>query len=165
MQTLAGIGIGILFKAIAIPLQAKVNPDDVGLAVGTLVFFRLTGQVIGLAVSAAIFSNVYAVQVSRLRKLPSVAHQFTDGNTAIYAIAQLPSLDKFPAAKAEILGCYAVSLHWIWIFLAVLGPIGLFTCFFIKFERLEGEETGQQRSIETKPNSGNRSQRPQAVCK
>lgn len=151
LQTLAGIGIGVLFTVIAIPLQAKMHPDDVGLAVGTLVFFRLTGQVIGLAVSAAIFSNTYAARVAGLKDLPSVAQQFTDGNTAVYAIAQLPSLDMFPAAKVKILKTYAVSLHFVWIALAVLGPIGLLTCFFVKCETLESNETGQQSFIETRP--------------
>lgn len=45
LQVPGGKGVGILYTIIAIPLQANIHVDDVGLAVGTLVFFRLTGQI------------------------------------------------------------------------------------------------------------------------
>lgn len=144
LQVPGGIGVGILYTIIAIPLQAKMHVDDVGLAVGTLVFFRLTGQILGLAISAAIFSNTYTARVSRLENLPAVAEQFKDGGTAVYAIEKLSSLDGYPLAKQKILETYAVSLHYVWIALAVLAPVGLLTSLFVKCKPLNRDETGRQ---------------------
>ncbi|KAI3122535.1 hypothetical protein CBS147331_985 [Penicillium roqueforti] len=133
LQVPGGIGVGILYTIIAIPLQATMHVDDVGLAVGTLVFFRLTGQIIGLAISAAIFSNTYTTRASRWENLPAIAEQFRDGSAAVYAIGKLSSLDGYPLVKDKILETYAVSLHYVWIALAVLAPVGLLTSLFIGY--------------------------------
>lgn len=144
LQVPGGIGVGILYTIIAIPLQANMHVDDVGLAVGTLVFFRLTGQIIGLAISAAIFSNTFTTLALRWENLPAVAEQFRNGGTAVYAIEKLSSLDGYPLAKQKILETYAISLHYVWIALAVLAPVGLLTSLFIKCEPLNKDEIGRQ---------------------
>lgn len=144
LQVPGGIGVGILYTIIAIPLQATMHVDDVGLAVGTLVFFRLTGQIIGLAISAAIFSNTYTTRASRWENLPAIAEQFRDGSAAVYAIGKLSSLDGYPLVKDKILETYAVSLHYVWIALAVLAPVGLLTSLFIGCKPLKNDEIGRQ---------------------
>ncbi|KAI2686303.1 hypothetical protein CBS147355_1790 [Penicillium roqueforti] len=101
LQVPGGIGVGVLYTIIAIPLQATMHVDDVGLAVGTLVFFRLTGQIIGLAISAAIFSNTYTTRASRWENLPAIAEQFRDGSAAVYAIGKLSSLDGYPSKDTQ----------------------------------------------------------------
>ncbi|KAJ5184838.1 MFS transporter [Penicillium cf. griseofulvum] len=144
LQVPGGIGVGILYTIIAIPLQANMSVDDVGLAVGTLVFFRLTGQIIGLAISAAIFSNTYTTHASQWKNLPAIAEKFKDGSTAVYAIETLSSLDGYPSVKKMILETYAVSLHYVWIALAVIAPVGMLTSLFIECKPLNKDETGRQ---------------------
>lgn len=150
LQVPGGIGVGILYTIIAIPLQANMHVDDVGLAVGTLVFFRLTGQIIGLAISAAIFSNTYTTRASRWGNLPLVAEQFKDGSTAVYAIEKLSSLDEYPLVKRDILATYAISLHYVWIALVVIAPVGLLTSLFIKCKPLNKDEIGRQGFADTR---------------
>lgn len=73
-----------------------------------------------------------------------VAEQFKDGSTAVYAIENLSSLDGYPLVKRETLATYAISLHYVWIALVVIAPVGLLTSLFIKCKPLNKDEIGRQ---------------------
>ena len=57
LQIAPGIGCGFLLSALAVPLQASMAVDDTGVAMGTLVFFRAVGSVVGVSLGSAIFKN------------------------------------------------------------------------------------------------------------
>lgn len=57
-QVILGIGTGALFSILMLPMQACVQVDDMGLAAGILVSFRLFGGLIGLSLRSKCFNNV-----------------------------------------------------------------------------------------------------------
>lgn len=46
---ISGIGIGLLFPAMNLSIQASVEPEHIGTAAGMFTFFRAFGQTIGVA--------------------------------------------------------------------------------------------------------------------
>lgn len=56
LQVVAAIGIGTLFTLLNIPMTASVqDANDMGVAAGILVSFRLFGALIGLAICSSVF--------------------------------------------------------------------------------------------------------------
>ncbi|KAK2848493.1 hypothetical protein FQN49_005667 [Arthroderma sp. PD_2] len=148
MPVVVGVGMGVLFTVLIIPVQASVsNVDDMGLAVGLLVFFRLLGGLIGLALGSTIFSSVFAKSAETLGKLPSSLSHLGGGSDAIGFIPELREIqsDIPPEILARVLAAYSDSFHAIWLLLAGLASLGFFFSFFTKEVSMESEEMGRQR--------------------
>lgn len=62
---LVGFGIGPALAGYAIIVQAAVPADRLGVAAGTLTFFRRMGGALGLAVAGTVFNAAFASQVPR----------------------------------------------------------------------------------------------------
>ncbi|KAL9108703.1 MAG: hypothetical protein Q9227_006499 [Pyrenula ochraceoflavens] len=137
-----GLGCGLLLSALAVPLQASLSVDDVGVAMGTQVFFRAIGSVFGVAILSAIFTNQFGVGLREVHLSSSV--QLPDANDAMYFMSQISKLGLSDGDKVQILKVYAESVKYIWIFGSVLAFIGLVTSFFMKELSLESEELSRQ---------------------
>ncbi|KAF2679795.1 MFS general substrate transporter [Lentithecium fluviatile CBS 122367] len=62
-QVILGIGTGTLFSVLMIPIQACVHVDDMGIAAGILVSFRLFGGLLGLSMCSTVFTNVFEKKI------------------------------------------------------------------------------------------------------
>ena len=145
-QVIAGMGIGTLFSLLVIPMQASVqHVDDTGLAVGILVSFRLFGGLIGLAISSAVFNNVFEHHITSLGILPESVAILKDAREAIGFIPALRSVDLQPEMMALILRTYRESMKAIFLIMAGLGVVGFLTSLFTKNISLEKEDLGRQR--------------------
>lgn len=142
LQLSPGIGMGLLFPALGIPLQAAVSTDDAGVAMGTFVFFRALGSTIGVSIGSTIFSNVFSERLRHL-SLPS-NFPLTDGNKAINFIHTLRNIQLPVNLRIQILEVYAESFKFIWIVMACLSCIGLFSTFLMEEITLEREDVGRQ---------------------
>lgn len=142
LQIATGLGMGILYPALTIPLQAASTADDAGVATGILVFFRALGSVIGVSLCAAIFSNRFQNQLPGLNLPPALG--FQDASKAIDFIPRIQTLNITAEAKISLLEIYADSLKYIWVALASLSGIGLFSTLFIKELTLEKDDRGRQ---------------------
>ncbi len=120
-QILAGAGLGTLYPALTIPMQASVPEDDVGLAMGMFVFARQTGDVVGVAVGFTVFSNVFASQIKILYPLAPSLLSLENASEAIDFIPKLRDLVVDPVLKTGILRLYAESIRWIWVSMIVLS--------------------------------------------
>ncbi|KAL8653175.1 MAG: hypothetical protein Q9210_002248 [Variospora velana] len=71
VQVIAGIGVGTHFTVLIIPMQASLlHVDDMGLAAGIIVCFRLFGALLGLAIYASVFNNTFDQNIRSLSPLP-----------------------------------------------------------------------------------------------
>ncbi|KAI3321508.1 MFS general substrate transporter [Xylariaceae sp. AK1471] len=151
-QVIAAIGLGVHFVVPAISMQASApRVEDQGLAVGTLVSFRLFGALIGLAVGSTIFDNTFSQAISSLGPLPESVSVLSDAANAIGFIPNLRDVDISAELKAGIRMAYARSMRTIWYFLAAASGVGFFTSFLVQNMSIEIEEVGKQHMEEPSP--------------
>ncbi|KAJ4391880.1 hypothetical protein N0V93_005500 [Gnomoniopsis smithogilvyi] len=142
-HALLGVGIGTIFTASQVPMQASMTDvDDTGLAVGTLIVVRLFGALIGLAAGSAVFSSVFQKSIARLGPLPENVRQLQDSSQAIDFIPLLRELHL--QNESELVEVYRIAFRAIWIVLTSLSGVGLLACLSIKDLTLEREELGRQ---------------------
>ena len=140
LQVVAGLGIGNLFSLLVIPMQACVsNVDDAGLAVGILVSFRLFGGLIGLAICATIFNNIFEHRISDLGDLVGA-----DVREAISFIPALKASHLESSVLESIIDAYRESMMSIFLFLSGLGVVGFISSLFTKELTIESEDLGRQ---------------------
>ncbi|KAL8730120.1 MAG: hypothetical protein Q9181_004777 [Wetmoreana brouardii] len=142
LQVAPGIGTGFLLSALAVPLQASMTVDDAGVAMGTLVFFRAVGSVVGVSLGSAIFTNDFERRLKRL-SVPSTV-SLPDASDAVFFLTQIKDLDLPPHVRTSILQLYAAPVRFIWITVACLAAVGLVSSFFMKELTLERDEMGRQ---------------------
>lgn len=149
-QALLGVGIGTVFTASQVPMQASVaHVDDIGLAVGTLIVVRLFGALISLAVGSTVFSSVFQRSIAQLGPLPESVKLLEDSSQAINFIPQLRTVDV--QDKSELIEVYRIAFRAIWIVLTSLSGIGLLASLYIKDFTLEKEDFGRQGFEESSP--------------
>ncbi|KAI0835037.1 MFS general substrate transporter [Hypoxylon sp. FL0890] len=144
-QVIAAIGLGTHFVVPAIAMQASASRvEDQGLAVGTLVSFRLFGALIGLSVGSTTFSNTFSQSIARLGPLPESVALLSDSANAIGFIPSLRDVDVSPQLLDAIRMVYCTSMRTLWYFLAGASGLGFLTSFLIQNLSLETEEVGKQ---------------------
>ena len=142
LQVAPGIGTGFLLSALAVPLQASMTVDDTGVATGTLVFFRAVGSVVGVSLGLAIFTNEFQMRLDKLDISSSIS--LPDASDAVYFLTKIKDLDLPADVRVSILQLYAAPIKYIWITVASLAAVGLFSSFFMRELTLERDERGRQ---------------------
>ncbi|KAI1826771.1 MFS general substrate transporter [Xylaria intraflava] len=152
-QVLAAIGLGIHFVVPAIAMQASaLKAEDQGLAVGTLVSFRLFGALIGLAIASTIFSNTFSSSISSLGPLPDSVAILDNSANAVGFIPNLRDVNIPEALRDSIRMAYNDAMRTLWYFLAAASGLGFFTSLLIKDLSIETEDVGRQH-IEHAPST------------
>lgn len=72
------------------------DPDDQGFAIGLMVSFRLFGALIGLAVGASAFSNVFSNSIVSLESLPSALSVLGNSGASVNIIPHMRDLNLAP---------------------------------------------------------------------
>ena len=142
LQVIGGIGMGTLFPALAIPIQAAAGKDDAGLVTGIFVFFRALGSVIGVALGSSVFSNQFAEQLQSLDLPTDVL--LAVSSLSVDFVQRLETLQISEQLKAEILMGYAEGLRWVWVTLACIAAVGFLASLFIRGLTIEKTEVGRQ---------------------
>ena len=146
LQVIAAIGVGTLFTILTIPMTASVqNVDDMGIAAGVLVSFRLFGALLGLATCATVFNNVFEHRIASISALPTSVEALKDVREAIGFIPALRSIDVQPEMLHQILEAYRVSMMAIFLTLTGIGTIGFLASLLVKELTLEREDLGRQQ--------------------
>lgn len=130
INLISGIGIGLLFSALSLALQASVPQEHVAYAVGLLTFFRAFGQSIGVAVGGVIFQNRIKAELRRFPGLESQAIQYSNDAAALVQI-----IHRLPPDMPErqlLEKSYANAIRAVWIFLCALSAVAFFISFTIK---------------------------------
>jgi hypothetical protein len=95
---ITGVGIGGLFMAPLIALQAAMPSRDMAVATGALVLFRLLGSATGVAIGGTILNNQLAQRLSDIKGFEQINLQ---GN-----VQNLIRLDP-PELRDRVLTAYA----------------------------------------------------------
>jgi hypothetical protein len=96
-QIITGVGIGGLFQAPLIGLQAAMPTRDMAVATGSMVLFRLLGSATGIAIGGTILNNQLA---QRLGGIPGYTPTNIEGN-----VQELQDLS--PSIQSSVLTAYA----------------------------------------------------------
>ncbi|KAI1324246.1 MFS general substrate transporter [Xylariaceae sp. FL0255] len=150
-QLLAAVGLGVYFAVPAIAMQASAKVEDQGLAVGTMVTFRLFGGLIGLAIGSTIFSNSFSSSISALdlQSLPQYVADLGNSANAVAFITELRDIDIPDELRSAIRMAYNGAMRVLWYFLAGVSVVGLITSVFVQNLSIETEDVGKQHIQET----------------
>lgn len=154
LQIIAAIGVGSLFTMLTIPMTASVqHANDMGVAAGMVVSFRLFGALLGLASCSTVFNNVFQQRVAGIGTLPPSLEPLTDVREAISFIPSLRLIEVQPEMLIQVLDAYRVSMMAVFLTLSGIGAIGFFASLFTKELSLEREDLGRQRFESSRPES------------
>lgn len=146
LQVIPAIGVGTLFTILTIPMTASVqHADDMGIAAGMLVSFRLFGALMGLAICSTVFHNIFEQRIASIGALPSSVEALKDIREAIGFIPALRLMDLQPRMLEQIVEAYRVSMMAVFLTLAGIGAVGLFASLFTRELTLEREDLGRQQ--------------------
>lgn len=144
-QLIAGLGIGPLFQAPLIALQAHINPRDIATGTATLGFVRQLATTTGVVIGQVLFQNQMAGREQELVAAagPQLGETLAAGaaGAVTQLIAALPD-----AARSTVQYIVADSLQVMWIMFTAISAAGFVIGFFIKKRALTAEhketETG-----------------------
>ncbi|KAF5863476.1 hypothetical protein ETB97_009977 [Aspergillus alliaceus] len=126
LQVIAGVGIGTIFTVPPIPMQASApTAEDQSLAAGILVSFRQFGALIGLAVWATTFSNVFSRSIASVGALPESVALLSNAKETVGYIPPLRTVEIPLALKVAICEVYKEALRTTWYIVAGFGGGGV----------------------------------------
>ncbi|KAL6697131.1 major facilitator superfamily domain-containing protein [Trichoderma pleuroticola] len=142
-----GWGVGALLRVPQLPIQASVaNINDTGLVIGLMMFLRLLGGLVGLAISSSVFSNVFEPSISKIIPyLPAELQQLGDANMAIGFIPKLRTLDIPAESLLVIQKTYSDAFRAIFFAMTGASGLGLLSSLATEELTLDKEERGQQQ--------------------
>ncbi|KAF2868567.1 major facilitator superfamily domain-containing protein [Massariosphaeria phaeospora] len=145
-QVVLGLGLGPFWSVLNLPLQASMlNVDDMGLATGILVSFRLFGGLIGLALSSSIFNTVYTRKIEALGVFPPELAFLGDAREAVASIHLLREIDIPAELLDRVIDAYKISIYGVFWMIAGAGVAGFVISCLIKEISLEREDLGRQQ--------------------
>ena len=157
-QLIAGIGIGPLFQAPIIALQAHINPRDIGTATATLGFIRQLATSTSVVIGEVVFQNEMARKSGTLVRAlgPQLAQRLGGGNAGANTdvIMELPDGQQTVVRRA-----FANSLQPMWLMYTVFAAAGLIAAFFIGRKTLSKEHQETKTGLDAeKENAAQREQ-------
>lgn len=122
LNLVVGIGMGLLFPAMAFAIQAASTNADLAFAVAMFSFFRSFGQSIGVAIGGTIFQNEVKKKIMAYPAIASKAVEYSrDSTTLVQIIKALPD----GIEKTELKQSYADALKVVWITMCGLSALAL----------------------------------------
>ncbi|KAI0845707.1 putative MFS transporter [Daldinia vernicosa] len=147
-----GIGVGMLFTAELLAIQAATKPELNGEAAGFFSFIRIFGQALGVAVSGVIFQNSLKQKLFRIPGFASLADEYSRDATAIVAlIHDMADGD----TKARMIQAFSDALSSIWLSLIAFSAAGLLLSLTVKGYSMTQEHVTAQHLVQEKDGEGN----------
>lgn len=145
VPVLWGAGVGLLLRLLFLPNQASVlRVDDTGLAIGTLLTFRLFGGLLGIATCSSIFSGLYRNSIATIDGLPDYALPLKDPNQAIRLIHTLRTLKLPGNLLSAIQAAYLAPIRVIFYVMIGVGVLGLTSSLFLQDLDLKCTDNGER---------------------
>lgn len=142
LMLVSGIGIGLLFPAMALAIQASAPPKDIAIAAAMFTFFRCFGQTIGVAVGGVVFQNRMAANLASYPSLSGSAMSYS--LNVVSLIRQINTMPNGDPMKAILKTALAHSIRPIWALMCGLAGLALMTTVFIKHYDLNQKLTTEQ---------------------
>ncbi|KAJ1677158.1 hypothetical protein EV182_006752, partial [Spiromyces aspiralis] len=136
LQILAGIGVGIVFPSTIVAAQVAASPDMMAVSTTIVVFTRLLGGSIGLAILDAVYYNTLR---PRLGAIGAQHRRYKDA-----IMATQDSIDRVwtsgfpPGVLQEVVDAYYHSLHTVFLLMVPLAGLGFACSLLIKVRNQSG---------------------------
>lgn len=161
LMLVSGIGIGLLFPAMALAIQASAPAKDIAIAAAMFTFFRCFGQTVGVAIGGVVFQNRMA---ANLASDPSLSGSATSYSLDVVSlIRRINAMSNADPQKIILRTALSDSIRPIWALLCGLSGLALFTTIFIKHYDLnqqlstdqgfEGQEKKRMKEVGGDPES------------
>ena len=137
-QIVAGVGVGPLFQAPIIALQAHINPRDIGTATATLGFVRQLATSTSVVVGQVVFQNSMSAKTPQLATIlgPELAQRLSGSEAG----ANTQVINSLPGPQKEAVRvAFADSLVPMWIMYLAFSALGLLVGFCIKKKVLSSQ--------------------------
>lgn len=151
-QIIAGVGVGPLFQAPLVALQANIHTGDNATATATFGFIRQLSAAISVVLGTVIYQNVLGQRVQTIAALlgPETTAQITNS----FSGSQKSLIKSLPAdQRRAVLGAITFTFDHMWIFYTCMSAIGFALSLFLKPVVLNKEHTvaktglaGQERT-------------------
>jgi hypothetical protein len=100
-MVVVGVGIGLVMQVVVMATQNAVDRRDLGIATGTVSFFRSVGGSFGVAVFGAIFTCRLAGELARRLPADVLARARASGGGSATRSLSPRSLDALPASVRD----------------------------------------------------------------
>jgi len=150
LNLVAGLGLGILFPALASANQASVsNQRSLAIAVAMFGFFRAFGQAIGVAIGGVVFQNRMEANLLKYENLAPMANQYSaDAAGLVQIIKAMPD----GVDKQDLKQAYTDSLRIVWAVCCALSGAALLLSLLTKEYDLNLALQGDQGVRDKKSN-------------
>lgn len=138
----SGIGVGLLYPAMSLAIQASAPVEDAATAAGLFTFFRTFGQTVGVAIGGVVFQNRILTELRAIPDFTILAAQFgyTLGKVVMDAVALIPLINALPPDTPGVVDFRLVSaksIKTIWIVMCVFAVAGFISSCFVKGYHLD----------------------------
>ncbi|KAI0904291.1 major facilitator superfamily domain-containing protein [Ustulina deusta] len=135
-----GIGLGLLYTALAIINQAVAAEGLLTFAISMFIFFRMLGQCLGVAISGVTFQNQMKINLLHTQTQTDKAEEYSrDASSLVQILQTMPD----GLEKTELVQSYANSLKTVWAVMTALSSAALIRSFFVKHISLDRNHTGE----------------------
>jgi MFS family permease len=144
LSAVSGIGMGLLFPSIALALQSSVPQVDVAMSATLVLFFRSSGQAVGVAIGGTILENHMQVELQN----PSIRALLPPGFQNLGVVALVSVIKTLPhdSVLAILLKtALARSFHVIWATMCGLAGVTLIANLVVKEYDMNQEHVTDQR--------------------
>ena len=144
LNLVSGIGIGMLYPAMAFSIQAAASNADLPFAAAMFSFFRACGQMLGIAIGGAVFQNE---MTKKLRAYPDLARgallYSNDASALVQIIKIMPAWEHL--RRMHLIQAYVDSLQELWTVMCALAGLCLIVVvMWVKDHSLERELETEQ---------------------
>jgi MFS family permease len=137
-QVVAGFGIGPLFQAPTIALQAHINPRDIATATATLGFIRQLATSTSVVIGQVVFQNEMNKKIGTLTA--ALGAQLAQRLSGAAAGANVGLIDSLPADQRTVVReNFAWSLQPMWIMYTAFSGVGILVVLLIRRKTLATE--------------------------
>jgi hypothetical protein len=126
-----GSGMGIIFPSLHTASDIVASREGrTRQAVTNFMFFQLLGKVFGLGIATTVFQNRFRKLLTSSALFRDRAEAYTQDSVALMVkLRTTPGVDS--RTRLEMADVYVSSLKTVWIFLAVVAGLALFSSFLI----------------------------------
>ncbi|KAL8689422.1 MAG: hypothetical protein Q9224_004643 [Gallowayella concinna] len=143
LMIFAGVGLGLIYSAVTLAVQASVRPKNIAIAAAMTSFFRCFGQTFGVAIGGVIFQNRMAVNLSKRPELSTSATQYSLDVVAL--IQQINSMPASDTRKPMLMDALSQSIGAIWVVMCGLAGLAMISSIFLKGYSLNQALVTEQR--------------------
>lgn len=125
----AGIGLGLIFPAVNLAVQASVRPKNIAIAAAMTSFFRCIGQTIGVAIGGVIFQNRMTTNLSGHPELSVSATAYS--LDVVTVIQHIESMLESDPRRNTLANGLSESIGTIWAVMCGLAGSALVSTIFL----------------------------------